>query len=92
MATYSRREVVTKRVEFIVPAPAGIGCPYVEVLKAISAAENELIAQRDKGSTVYDDEIKVFVGDDAVILSIDAETASVVEEIEARQTAQRKFE
>lgn len=44
MATFSRREVTTRRVEFLVPAVPPYGASWVEVMKAIHAATAELVA------------------------------------------------
>jgi hypothetical protein len=42
MATYSRREVVTRTVEFTVPASPPYGAAWAEVWKAVTAATREL--------------------------------------------------
>lgn len=41
MATYSRRERMTRHVEYTVPATGG-GAPWAEVMKAVRAAHQEL--------------------------------------------------
>ena len=41
MATYSRRERITRTVEFAVPAEGGGAC-WVEVTRAVMAAHEEL--------------------------------------------------
>ena len=71
MATYSRREVHTTRVEFIVPAPYPDGACWVEVYKAVAAATNEmrergLIADVDEPA---DNELFVSPGDSEVIVA-----------------------
>lgn len=53
MATHSRREVHTRRVEFVVPAQPPYGAAWVEVMKAIHAAIAEL---REAGRLGPDEE------------------------------------
>lgn len=66
MATYVRHEVVTRRIEYRVPAPAPWGATFVEVIKAIRQAEHDLrAAQREVG----DDTISIVPGDEIVIVS-----------------------
>lgn len=59
MAQYTRREVATKHVEYVVPSP----CVWIEIDKALSAARNELgeRARWDNAATVEarDDEIVI---------------------------------
>lgn len=64
MATYTRREVTTRRIEWAVPALPPYGASWAEVKKAFDAAEAEL------GWEPFDDEIVVLPGDDEVIISI----------------------
>lgn len=78
MAGYSRREVYTTRVEFLVPAPWPEGACWVEVQKAISAAIQEL---RDTGrlgpdATPSDDAIRIRPGDEDVAVFYEFGTAS----------------
>lgn len=73
MATYSRREVHTTRVEFLVPAAEPYGACWVEVYKAVSAAIAEMRAsgRLGPGQEPSDDAIQIRPGDDEVIVSYD---------------------
>lgn len=75
MATYSRRERVTRTVEFTVPAAPPHGACWTEVAKAVSAAVKEL---RDAGrigphDDPQDDMIRIRPGDDEVVVSYETE-------------------
>lgn len=74
MSTYSRRERVTKRVEFTVPADPPWGAPWAEVMKAVRAAHTELSDQGmvSEGQDAPDDLIQIRPGDDEVIVSYEA--------------------
>lgn len=78
MATYSRREVHTKRVEFPVPAAPPWGACWVEVYKAATAAHQELAeAGRIKpGTDAPDNLIRIRSGDDEVIVSYEDTTTT----------------
>lgn len=80
MATYERREVVTTRVEYAVPAPWPQGATWVEFMKAIHAAHAELHEHDPKryppGRDVPDDAIWVRAADDEVIVSYEREAKS----------------
>lgn len=96
MATYSRREVVTRRVEFVVPAQPPYGACWTEVAKAMSAARAELIEAGllNKLAEAKDDQIKVYPADDEIVVSIDIgdvtpstlrrDPKAFVEEVQAR--------
>lgn len=70
MATYDRIEVSTTMVKFVVPAPFGFGACWVEVMKAIRAAHNELWEQGrvPQGENASDDLIRLMPGDEEVIV------------------------
>lgn len=78
MATYERREVTRTRVEFVVPAAEPWGACWVEVMKAIRAATNELVMtdQLADGAEPADDAIQIRPGDDAVVVSYECEVTS----------------
>lgn len=73
MATYDRRVVVTRRVEFAVPTDSH-GAPWVEVMKAVHAARHELVTagKVKEDAEPADDEIKLYSDDEAVIVTIEA--------------------
>lgn len=77
MATYSRREVRTTRVEYFVPADASFGACWVEVYKAVSAATQELVSLGllEQGREPSDDAIKIRPGDDEVVVYFNLDTA-----------------
>lgn len=81
MATYSRREVHTTRVEFMVPAPWPTGACWSEVAKAIAAALQELRAAGRVGAeeTAPDDLLRISPGDSEVIVSYEAERQAFAE-------------
>lgn len=66
MKDYITRAVVTRRVEFIMEAPA----PWSEVYTMISHAKNAWIVSQDKvpGSLIPDDAIMVTAGDNEIIV------------------------
>lgn len=80
MATYERREVTTRVVEFIVPAEHPHGACWVELMKAISAAHQELItAGRIKqGDDAPDDMIRILPGDADVVVQYQADSKAVI--------------
>lgn len=80
MATYSRRERTTKRVEFVVPAAQPWGAAWVEVWKAVRAAHVELedMGRIKPGSDAPDDAITITPDDDAVIVSFESSTVEDV--------------
>lgn len=73
MATYDRRVVVTRRVEFAVPTNTH-GAPWVEVMKAVHAARHELVTagKLTDGEEPSDDQIRLHSDDEAVIVAIEA--------------------
>jgi hypothetical protein len=81
MATYSRREVHTTRVEFLVPAPWPTGACWTEVQKAIWSATKELreAGRLGEDETPPDDWIWVTPGDSEVIVSYESERQAYAE-------------
>ncbi len=77
MATYSRRERITRTVEFPVPAEPPYGACWAEVWKAFNAARQELVAAGllEKDVMPPDDVIRILAGDDEVIVCYEMEEA-----------------
>lgn len=75
MATYSRREIHTIRVEYPVPSGAYGAC-WVEVSKAVEAATQELVSLGllEDGRQPADDAIKIRPGDEDVIVYFDLDS------------------
>lgn len=65
MATYETREIVTRRKEWVVPAPWPQGAHYEEVQKALAAA----FRARGKG----DGDVWVHAADNEIVISFDRE-------------------
>lgn len=70
MATWSRRERVTRTVEFPVPAGAPWGACWNQVFGAVNEAIRELRASGGLGEfeEPSDDAIRVLAGDDEIIV------------------------
>lgn len=75
MATYSRRERITRTVEFPVPAEQPYGACWAEVWKAFNAARQELVVagRLEKDVSPPDDMIRILPGDDEVIVCYEVE-------------------
>jgi hypothetical protein len=74
MATWERREITSRRVEFHVPTNSPWGADWVQVQRAISAAISEL---RDRGLLAEDeqpsnDRIRLHGTDEAIVVSYEA--------------------
>jgi hypothetical protein len=71
MATWSRRERVTRIVEWTVPAPPPFGADWNQVFQAFHQAERELrdAGQIPEGAEPYDNQIRFRTGDDEIIIS-----------------------
>lgn len=71
MATWSRRERVTRTVEYLVPAGRPFGACWTEVFQAVHQAERELrnAGRIPEGREPSDDQIRVLPGDDEIIVS-----------------------
>ncbi len=76
VATYSRREVTIRRVEFDVPSDSPWGACWPEVCKAAAAAIAELRAAGRLGpdEAPADDLIRVFPRDDSVVVAYELRT------------------
>jgi hypothetical protein len=74
MATWSRRERVTRTVEYTVPV-GGDGAAYAEIQKAITAARQDLTeaGRADSFGTIADNEIRVLPGDDEIIVAYEVD-------------------
>jgi hypothetical protein len=68
-----RREITTRRVEWVVPSSEPWGACWTEVMKAISACRQELIDADviEADAAVPDDMIRILPGDDAVVVRIE---------------------
>jgi hypothetical protein len=66
MAAYSRREVTTKRVEYVLPSPTN----WAEVSKAMSAVTQDL---RARGVGESDDAVWVKASDDEIVFWFEVE-------------------
>lgn len=64
MATWSRRERVTRTVEWVVPADRPWGACWNQVVQAINQAEGELREFEEAPDTL----IRVLAGDDEIIV------------------------
>ena len=75
VADYSRREVVTRHVEFVVPAEEPYGACWNEVTLALHCAIRELKAAGRVGECAEpaDDLIRFRVGDDRIIICYEVE-------------------
>lgn len=73
MATYSYREVTTTQCEWLVPAAEPWGACWVEVMKAIHAATEQLkeAGLLKDGEEPSDDQIRIRPGDDEIIVYIE---------------------
>jgi hypothetical protein len=78
MASYSSREIISRRIEYTVPAPWPQGAAHAELLKALAAAAGRLRAERgiSENIALSDDALWVRSGDDEVIISFTVETAA----------------
>lgn len=76
MATYSRREVWTHRIEYSVPAEPPFGACWAEVAKAFTAARNDLVTSGVIGPEreMWDDQVKVIPSDDAILIVVELPT------------------
>lgn len=74
MNDYTRTEQVTKTVSYGLPS----GTPYSELIKLYNIARRELESTREKGATIYDDDIRVVSWDEEIrlVFKVDVETKS----------------
>lgn len=70
MATYSRREVVSRHIEYTVPTDGLWGACWVEVDKAIVVAAREYKERHGlpEGAAPSDDALRFFPGDDEIVI------------------------
>jgi hypothetical protein len=70
MADYFRREVTTKRVEYVVPMKHSDGINWVEVQKAIQGCikEMESLGLIKQDTKVADDQITMIPGDEDIVV------------------------
>jgi hypothetical protein len=75
MATYTSREVVSRRREWIVPAEQPWGAPYVELYRALHVAETSYreAHQVPDNVSLPDDALRVTTTEDAVVISYTVE-------------------
>lgn len=75
MATFTHRDIVTRRREYVVPAPQPWGACYGEIAKAVSAAWADLCERRGMSTSgsMSDDALRFFPGDDEIIISFEIE-------------------
>lgn len=76
MATWTRREVVTRRVEYIVPAEGPYGACWAEVCKAFSAIRSDLetAGVLPELASMPDDMVRVLPGEDEILIVADLPT------------------
>lgn len=77
MADYYRREVTTRRVEFVVPMTHSDGINWTEVMKAVWACHAELreAGRIDVGQDAPDDLILMVPGDEDIVVRYVVEEA-----------------
>lgn len=77
MATYSTREVVTRRREWIVPAGQPWGADYGEMEKALGAAAAFYREQHglEAGASVPGDFARFFPHDEDIVIAVTVERA-----------------
>lgn len=70
MADYYRREVTTRRVEFVVPMAHPNGINWTEIMKAIRACHSELesLGRISGGRDAADDQITLVPGDEDIVV------------------------
>ncbi len=78
MAVFSSRTVRSTRREWIVPTPRPEGMAYIEVYKAVAAAEAAYREAHglDEQAVLADDALRVHVGDDEIVISFTVEEAA----------------
>jgi hypothetical protein len=81
MASYARREVHRRTVEFVVPAKHPYGACWTDVDQAIVAAHRELVdmARIPVGAAAPDDMIRVLPGDEDVVVYFVADESALAE-------------
>jgi len=76
MATYSRNEVWSHRIEYTVPADQPLGATWVEVAKALNAARVDLIeaGELNRLAEAKDDQIRVVPRDESIVIVVELPT------------------
>lgn len=66
----SRREIITKRVEYVVPTSVGWGATHTDLLTALKRATEEYhqLTNSAMGGPLPDDVIRVMPGDGEVVI------------------------
>lgn len=82
MATYSHREIVSRRIEYTVPALPQWGACLGDMQAAIAAA-CIAYAKANPGAVVADDSLRFFPSDDEIVISF------TVEQVVSLKTAAR---
>lgn len=75
MATYTHREIISRRIEYAVPAAAPWGATRADVYQALAAAERkyrDLHGLQDDQS-LSDDALRVLPVDDGIVISFTIE-------------------
>lgn len=77
MADNYRREVVSRRIEFVVPMKHESGINWTEIMKAIQAAHSELYdaLKIPRGQEAADDQITLVPGDEDIVVRYMSEYA-----------------
>ena len=77
MATYTHREIVSRRVEYIVPAAAPWGACLGDMSAALSAASRAYREAHnvDERLMLPDDALRLFPRDDEIVISFTIEEA-----------------
>lgn len=75
MATYSHREIVSRRIEYIVPAAQPWGACLGDMLAAINAARVAFIDEHklDPMQSLTDDALRFLPVDDEIVISFTVE-------------------
>jgi hypothetical protein len=83
VSTLSRRERITRRVEFIVPAEPPWGACWTEIMKAIHTAHSELrqLGRIEGDRDAPDDLITVHPVDDSIIVSYELDNRNPEESL-----------
>lgn len=79
MATYERRVLEIRRVEYHVPASAPWGAAWTEVYKAVAAIHEELreAGELREGEDAADDRITMEPRDDVIVVSYEQRISAV---------------
>jgi hypothetical protein len=75
MATYTHREIISRRIEYIVPAAQPWGACLGDMGAAIAAAR-VAFTLANPGATVADDSLRFHSGDDEIVISFTIEESA----------------